>query len=59
MSVEAKPGIAAAPNRAEPTGQSRFIPTAAIKTQSNLKPSLQVFPPFVYLSVDFRIAENE
>lgn len=43
LSVNAKHGIAAAPNKAEPRVQSRLIPTTAIKTQSNLKPSLQVF----------------
>lgn len=42
-SVNIKHGIAVAPHKAEPRVQSRLIPTSAIKTQSNLKPSLQVF----------------
>jgi len=43
LPVNAKCRAAVAPNKAEPRAPSRLIPTAAIKTQSNLKPSLQVF----------------
>lgn len=43
LSVNAKQRIAVAPNKAEPRVQSGLIPTTAIKTESNLKPSLQVF----------------